>query len=230
MQSDLDAANAQIAPLQSDLDVVESDLATAESDLAASQSAKATAEEALAAAEARIPDLEAQVAELEAAVPEGTVVEEVPEFSFTPVTYTNADYGFSLQYPDFWEEKTNDPAEGVVWRFGDPATYNMPSVRVIVRDEADGATLEEVFTLVLESDGKAITSFEASDVTINDTDFTQGVVVYPHSTYGDYDSLIIGLITDGKWVIIEAYGLAGLGAVWPDEAMQAEIIGTVTFE
>ena len=236
LQSQLGAAQSDLDAAESDLAAAESDLATAQGDLSSAQSAKATAQSALAAAETEIADLEAQIAELEVAEEEEEEVAEEEEeeeavtgLSFTPATYTNADYGFSLQYPDTWTEKTDDAAEGVIWRFGDPATYSVPTVKVIVRDEADGATLQEVYAKVLESDGKAITTFTASDVTINDTDFSKGEVVCS-SAYGDYDSIVIGLVKDGKWVIIEVYEMPGLGAVWPNETMKAEIIGTVTFE
>lgn len=236
LQSNLDAANSAKTTAESALVDRESDLETAESDLSAAQSAKTSAQSALAAAKATITDLEAQIAAMEA--PEEEEEEEGQEeeegdsggLSFTAATYTNADYGFSLQYPDSWTEKTDDPAVGVIWRVGDPATYSMPSVRVIVRDEADGATLQDVFAKVLESDGKATTTFTASDVTINDTDFSKGEIVYPHASYGDYDGIVIGLKQGGKWIIIEVYTLPGLGAVWPSEGLKAEIIGTVTFD
>ena len=231
LQSDLDAANSAKTSAESALADRDSALETAESDLSAAQSAKTSAQSSLAAAEATITDLEAQIAALEGAEEEGEEEETGGGgLSFTAATYTNADYGFSLQYPDSWTEKTDDPAVGVIWRVGDPATYSMPSVRVIVRDEADGATLQDVFAKVLERDGKATTTFTASDVTINDTAFSKGEIVYPHASYGDYDGIVIGLKQGGKWIIIEVYTLPGLGAVWPSEGLKAEIIGTVTFD
>jgi len=232
LQSSLDAANSAKTAAEADLATAEADLASCEGDLSAAQSAKTSAESAKAAAEAQVADLEAQLAECQAGEEEEEEEEEEDAggLSFTAATYTNTDYGFSLQYPNSWEEKTDDPAVGVIWRVGDPATYAMPSVRVIVRDAGDGATLQAVFAKVLESDSKAITTFTASDVNINGTDFSKGEVVYPHASYGDYDSMVIGLIKNSKWVIIEVYTLPGLGAAWPDEGLQAEIIGTVTFD
>jgi len=147
-----------------------------------------------------------------------------PEETAEPVTYTNTDYGFSLEYPGNWNEKTEDLGPGVVWRVG-YGSYLVPSVRVIIRDQAEGATLEEVFTTHLTEDGeKTIDTFTASDVTIDGTAATQAEVTYSSAAY-EYQSMIIGLVKDGKWIIIEVYT-----AVFPfaDEGQPAEILGTVT--
>jgi para-nitrobenzyl esterase len=143
-----------------------------------------------------------------------------------PVTYTNTDYGFSLEYPGNWNEKTEDLGPGVVWRAGSGA-YLVPTVRVIIRDESEGARLEEVFATHLTEDGdKTIDTFTASAVTINDTDFTKAEVTYSSATYG-YESVIIGLVKDGKWIIIEVYT-----AYFPFdyEGQPDEILNTATFE
>ena len=145
-----------------------------------------------------------------------------------PVTYTNTDYGFSLEYPDNWTEKTENLGPGVVWRVGS-GSYFVPSVRVIVRDQLEGTTLQEVFTAHLAADGeKTVDTFTASDVTINGTECTQAEVTYTGSS-GTYDSLIAGLVKDGKWIIIEVYTVP---AYFPfaDDGQKAEIIGTITFE
>jgi para-nitrobenzyl esterase len=141
-----------------------------------------------------------------------------------PVTYINTDYGFSLEYPGNWNEKTEDLGPGVIWRVGSGA-YLVPSVRVIIRDEAEGATLEEVFTTHLTEDGeKTIGTFTASDVTIDSTAATQAEVTYSSATY-EYQSMILGLVKDGNWIIIEVYT-----TVFPFdyEDQPAEILGTVT--
>ena len=100
-------------------------------------------------------------------------------------------------------------------------------MRLIVLDETEGADLEEAFTAVMESDDKTLDSFTASSVNINGTDFTQAEVAYTGAS-GGYESLIIGLIKDGKWIIIEVYTIS----LFPNsyEGLQEEIIGTVTFE
>jgi para-nitrobenzyl esterase len=159
----------------------------------------------------------------------GKYAEEEEETSAEPTTYSNTDYGFSLEYPGDWTEKTEDLGPGVVWRVG-AGTYFVPSVRVIFRDESEGATLEEVFTVHLTEDGeKTVDSFTASDVNINGTDFTQAEVAYTGSS-GGYESLIIGLVKDGNWIIIEVYTVLPDYFPFDYEGQQAEIIGTVIFE
>ncbi len=145
-----------------------------------------------------------------------------------PVTYTNTDYGFSLEYPGDWNEKTEDLGPSVVWRAGS-GVYLVPSVRVIIRDEAEGTTMEEVFTAHLTEDGdKTIDTYTESDVIINSTEFTQAEVTYISEAY-EYESMIIGLVKDGKWIIIEVYTVP-VYFPFADESQPAEILGTVTFE
>jgi hypothetical protein len=171
----------------------------------------------LTAALAEIADLEALIAEIEAAAAEAA----------QPAVYTNSDYGFSLEYPKEWAEKTSGLGPSVVSRIGE-GTYFIPAVRTIIRDEAEGATLKEVFTAHLTEDGgKTIDTFTASDVTINGTEFTQAEVAYSGG-YGAYDGLIIGLVKDGKWIIIEVYTLSSYP--FADEGIKTEIINSVTFE
>jgi para-nitrobenzyl esterase len=153
--------------------------------------------------------------------------EEEEEVEITFTTYTDAEYGFSVQYPDTWLEKTDDPAMGVTWRFG-AGTYRIPAVRFIVLDESEGADLEEAFTAVMESDSKTLDSYTSSSVNINGTDFTQAEIAYTGSS-GGYESIIIGLVKDGKWLIIESYTLPSLFP-FAYEGLQEEIIATVTFE
>ena len=165
--------------------------------------------------------------EVKTGIAEAAVTPPEPEPG-EPVTYTNTDYGFSLEYPGDWNEKTEDLGPSVFWRVGSSA-YLVPSVRVIIRDEAEGTTLEEVFTAHLTEDGdKTIATFTASEVNINGTDFTQAEVTYSSDAYG-YESMIIGLVKDGKWIIIEVYTVP---AYFPfaDEGQPAEILGTVTFK
>jgi len=143
-------------------------------------------------------------------------------------TYTNSDYGFSLQYPGDWIEKTADLGPGVVWRVG-AGSYFVPSVRVIIREQSEGANLQEVFTAHLKADGnKTIDNFKASDVTINGTKFTQAEVTYT-GLLGSYESLIIGLVKNGKWIIIEVYTYPS-AFPFATPGQKAEIISTVKFQ
>jgi outer membrane murein-binding lipoprotein Lpp len=202
---------------QEDYDAAVAERDDAQAQIATLQSQLDVLEDDLDAANEEVADLEALEAEIEAAAEEAT----------KPATYTNSDYGFSVEYPRDWAEKTSGLASGVVTRIGE-GVYCIPAVRIIVRDEAEGATLEEVFTAHLAEDGeKTIDTFTASDVTINGTELTQAEVVYSGG-YGAYESLIVGLVKDGKWIIIEVYTLSSYP--FSDESIKTEIINSVTFE
>jgi len=205
-----DAVQAQVASLQSQLDTLQSNIDTVQSDIYSVQ-------DDLDDANAEIVYLEALSAALEAAAAEAA----------RPAVYTDSDYGFSFEYPKEWAEKTAGLGPSVILRIGE-GVYFIPAVRVIIRDEAEGATLEEVFTAHLMDDGgKTINNFTASDVTINGTEFTQAEVAYSGG-YGTYDSLIIGAVKDGKWIIIEVYTLSSYP--FDDESIKTEIVNSVTFE
>ena len=93
-------------------------------------------------------------------------------------TYTNAEFGFSLKYPDNWTPKTGDLGPNVIWRVGAGA-YNIPAVRVIVRDQSEGTDLKEVFARHLVADGnKTIDAFTASKVTIGATEVARAELTY----------------------------------------------------
>lgn len=141
-------------------------------------------------------------------------------------TYTNIQYGFSLDYPGNWVEGAA-AAPGVIWRVGGGGFY-IPSVRVIVRPETDGADLEAVFTTHLEQDGgKNITSFSTSATTINGIDYDQAEVAYAGGGL-DYDSMIIGRVVDEEWIIFEVYTVPSF-APFDSPTKQEDILNTVEF-
>lgn len=143
-------------------------------------------------------------------------------------TYTNSDYNFSLQYPSNWAPKTGDLGPGVIWRVG-AGTYNVPAVRVIVRDQSEGADLKTVFAAHLAADGnKTIDTFNTSEVTIDSTKATRAEVTYTGAA-GKYDSLIIGLVKNDKWVIIEVFTVT---AYFPfaSPKQKTDIIDSVKFQ
>ena len=202
---------------QEDYDAAVAESDAAQSQIAPLQSQLDTLQSNLEAAQAEMAGLEELIADLEAAA-----AEQAAGF-----TYTNTDYGFSMKYPGDWSEKTEGLGPGVAARFG-AGTYYIPAVSIIIRDEGEGTILEEVFTIHLTADGeKTIDSFTAGDVTINDTEFTKAEITYTGG-YGTYDSLVIGLVKDGKWIVIEVYTLSSYP--FSDEAIKTEIINSVTFE
>lgn len=143
-------------------------------------------------------------------------------------TYTNSDYNFSLKYPSDWKPKTGDLGPKVVWRVG-AGNYNVPAARVIVRDQSEGADLKTVFTAHLVADGnKTINTFDAREVTIDGTRVTQAEVTYT-GAFGKYDSSIVGLVRNGKWVIIEVFTLPLYFPFIP-ATLETDIINSVKFQ
>ncbi len=143
-------------------------------------------------------------------------------------TYTNSEYNFSLQYPSNWAPKTGDLGPSVVWRVG-AGNYNVPAVRVIIRDQSEGADLKAVFAAHLAADGnKTIDTFNASEVTIDGTKATRAEVTYTGAV-GKYEGLLLGLIKGGKWVIIEVFTVP---AYFPFASpnQKTEIINSVQFK
>jgi hypothetical protein len=217
---------------QKDYDAVIAERDTAQVQIATIQNQLDAVQKNLIAANTEIADLETLIADIEKAAAETT--EEKTETGGTSgsettltAVYTNSDYGFSLEYPNDWAEMTQNLGPSVVARIGE-GTYFIPAVRIIIREETEGTTLLEVFTAHLTADGnKAIDNFTASNVTINGTNFTQAEVTY-HGAYGAYDSLIIGLVKNGKWIIIEVYTLSSFP--FSDEGTKTKIINSVTFK
>ncbi len=143
-------------------------------------------------------------------------------------TYTNSDYKFSLRYPGNWAPKSGDLGPNVIWRVG-AGNYNVPAVRVIVRDQSEGSDLKAVFTAHLAADGnKTIDTFTASEVTIDGTKATRAEATYTGAA-GKYESLAIGLVRNGKWVIIEVFTLP---AYFPfaTPTQKTDIINSVKFQ
>lgn len=159
-------------------------------------------------------------------VREAAVTPPMPDDDVEPVSYTNTDYGVSLQYPGNWTERTEALLPGVVWQAGG-GEFFMPSVRCIVRDLSDGGDLQEVFAAHLAEDTeKVIDSYDASDITIDGKEMTQAGVTYVNE-FGTFDSKIVGGIVNGKWLIIEVYALPPFFPITDDD--RQAILDSISF-
>ena len=236
LQSQLGAAQSDLDAAESDLAAAEGELATVESDVAAAQSAKATAESALAAAEAEIADLEAQIAELEVAEEEEEEVAEeeeeeeeaVTELSFTPATYTNDEYGFTIQYLDNWTQTDPPSIDSYIVQFAD-AAYNVPGFYIIALDASEADTLEEALALGVEDPATDVQS--TGEATMSDgTAVTTAWFFYKSEsgTGTDLEAEAYGFVKDDKWLILVVYTI---GSYWPmADQYPDEILSTWTFE
>jgi hypothetical protein len=109
-----------------------------------------------------------------------------------------------------------------------------PDMTCFVQNSVVGVSIaywlgELRFMAHLKADGsKTIDTFTATDVTINGTKFTQAAVTYT-GLLGTYESLIIGLVKNGKWVIIEVYTFPS-AFPFTTPGQKAAIISTVKFQ
>jgi len=240
LQSQLGAAQSDLDAAESDLAAAESELATAESDLSAANAAKATAQSALAAAEAEIAELEAAAEEEEVAEEEEEVAEEeeevaeeeeeeaVTELSFTPATYTNDEYGFTIQYLDSWAQTDPASLDSYIVQFAS-AAYNVPGFFIIGLDASEADTLEEALALGLEDPATDVQS--TGEATLSDgTAVTTAWFFYKSEsgTGTDLEAQAYGFVKDDKWFILVVYTI---GSYWPmDDQYPDEILSTWTFE
>ncbi len=152
-------------------------------------------------------------AEEEAAPEEGAL-------SFEATEYANADYGFSIKYPDYWGEV--EAEEGFLFH-ADAGGLGVPLVNVAA---AEAATFEDALNVVWGDSDIAITS--QSDTSLADgTPAIEAVVTVTLEGYGG-DAFILGAQKDGTWIIVTVATVT-LGAPY-DEALFPEIVHTLQFE
>jgi len=145
-----------------------------------------------------------------------------------PVSYSNTDYGFTLKYPGNWRERTENLGQNVIWRVGRGA-YFVPSLRVIVLENMERADLDTAFKSHLQADGgKAIKTIATNNVKINGKAFTQADVTYGSGEYA-YESMIIGRVKGGKWIIFEAFTVPAFGP-FTNEGQKSELLNSIAFE
>jgi len=148
------------------------------------------------------------------------------ELSFTATEYTNAEYGFSIKYPDDWGESTALSSPTLV--FCAAASAQVPLVLV---DVAEGATFVEALTAALEGGGSSDVSIKSkSETTLTDgTPASQAVIKFKNPLAPmAIDAFSLGVLKDGKWVAVT---VATVGLLAPfDEALFSEIARTLQFE
>lgn len=252
-KNDLSAAKTEAASLQTDLDAAESDLASAKSAKSSAESAKSAAERELSTVKSDLAAAEATIAELEAAaaapaeeevveeevVEEEVVEEEVAEEEVAEeevveeeapamawVTYENADYGFSIKYPDedWYEDVANDPAFYVVKA---PATLPSLTLQVLESD----LSFKDAFVDWLENTvgGTDIEIISESEGELSDgTAYSQFVCKWIY--YGSYDlhGYYLAVQLNGKWLCVLVQTVGSM--VEYDEALYKEIAHSLTFD
>lgn len=142
------------------------------------------------------------------------------ELSFTPTEYTNAEYGFSIKYPDDWGVKETE--EGFLFH-ADAGGLGVPLVIIAA---ADSATFEAALNAVWGDSDIEITS--QSETTLADgTPATEAIIKLKLDGHGGR-AIILGAQKDGTWIIVTVATVT-LAAPF-DEALFSEIARTLQFE
>jgi len=145
------------------------------------------------------------------------------ELSFAATEYTNAEYGFSIKYPDDWGVKETE--EGFLFH-ADAGGVGVPLVIIAA---ADSATFEAALNAVWGDSDIEITS--QSETTLADgTPATEAITKLKLDGHGGR-AIILGAQKDGTWIIVTVatVTLGALGAPY-DEALFSEIAHTLQFK
>lgn len=143
-------------------------------------------------------------------------------------TYTNSEYGFSVQYPTEWEERTELINDTVVAAFGIPAF--VPGMSISVADADAPLTADWIVaqTNSLPDTSSGEVTSEIEPTTLDDgTEAFQYTLEYKYQVY---DIKAFGVAADKDGKRIRAF-VWTIDAVSPyDEATFSEIAHTLSFE
>jgi len=173
------------------------------------QSQVASLESDLTAAQSDLTALQVRVAELEAAA-----------LSFSAATHVNTEYGFSISYPDDWDEMI--VAEPVAFTAGSGSWFT-PGAQVWVEETAE--PFEAMPAIVLMDPNLEI-------IWQRDTTLADGTPAFESKTnslYWDMDTISfnLGVYKDGAWYMVTVYTIESF-MPW-DEALMSEIAHTFQF-
>ncbi len=157
----------------------------------------------------------------------GCGVAEV-ELSFEAAEYVNEEYGFSVKYPESWEEVT--PAhEMLVFQAAGPG-YKVPGVAIGVIDIEEGVSFVDAYITGLKEIGH--TDFEV--VSESETALADGTAAelvaftYTHRDGHLMDALALGVEKDGKYICVFVYTIDAFEPF--SEEQMSEIAHTLRFE
>ncbi len=130
----------------------------------------------------------------EPSTPPGQQVEGA--LSFNAAEYVNAEYGFSLEYPEEWLEQ---PSEEPTTVFYAASEKRVPALAISVMD---GATFAEALTVTLSLAGSDINVVTERASTLADgTPATEAVVKWKVQNFGA-ETFVLGVQKDDKWLIV----------------------------
>ncbi|UCH51593.1 MAG: hypothetical protein JSV54_02205, partial [Chloroflexota bacterium] len=153
---------------------------------------------------------------------------EQPALSYEAKTYTNSEYGFSVQYPKDWAERTELVNEIVVAAFG--ITGAIPGMSLSVADADAPLTADWI---VAQTNNLPDTSGGKVTSDIEETTLSDGTPAFEYTLKYDYQMYEIkafGVCTDKDGKRIRAW-VWTIDAFSPyDEALFSEIAHTLSIE
>ena len=151
------------------------------------------------------------------------------ELSFGAAEYANADYGFSIKYPNDWIEKPGKVAEIQTTIFWAEAKETVPILAFDVLDAEEGVNFVDAATAMLAGGGSELIEFLSdSETTLTGgTPAFDGVVKFVAEGF-PCKALCVGVAKDNQWIfltITTAYTFVPY-----DEALYSEIASTWQFK
>ena len=160
--------------------------------------------------------------------PEEEAAPEEGALSFEAATYTNEEYGFSVQYPDNWVERPELVVETIVASFGVSAF--VPGMSISVRD-ADEPLSVDVIIAAYEDEGNENVEVLSplTETTLADgTPATKYKIGYKSASGYNILAFALSVDKDGKRIRAYAWTIDMFSTY--DEALFSEIAHTLTFE
>jgi hypothetical protein len=148
-----------------------------------------------------------------------------PELSFKATTYTNSEYGFSIQYPKDWVERPEIAKGSLIIAFGVPGF--VPGVSMSVRDASEPMTADWV---VAANTAEGNTNVKVTSPPAETTlfDGTPAVQYVSSFTSGQYDIVSFAISTDknGKRIRATVWTIDAFSPY--DETLFSEISHTLS--
>lgn len=150
------------------------------------------------------------------------------KLSFTPATYTNKDYGFSLQYPEDWLPAPDVFCKSTVAAFAAPS-FVPTGVSLIVQD-ADKPVSADWLIAAYQNDGNKnvkVVSGPTATTLADGTKATEYKITF--TAKSGYNATAFGLAADkdGKRITVKLWTVEASAPY--NEAKFSEIAKTLTF-
>lgn len=147
------------------------------------------------------------------------------DLSYEAKTYTNSQYGFSIQYPDDWVERPEIATGTIIAAFGVPGF--IPGVSLSVRDADAPLTAVWIVTAnTAEGNTNVEVTSDLKEVTL--ADGTPAIAYTSSFKSGQYDILSYATSVDknGKRIRATVWTIDAFSPY--DEALFSEIAGTLS--